>query len=297
MSQPLPWRRVIAATFRETVKDDGQGLAAQLSFHFFLSLFAMLLALVALASLFPLGNLTDQMTGLLAPIAPAPVLKLISEQMVAISQRPDTGVMAVGLITALWSASAAMGAVVNALNRARGVEETRPWWKVRLLSLFLTAGLAIFMLLSIALVLAGPQAADLLTSWFGLGAAFSWAWKIVQWPIAFALVATGIGLIYHFAPNTKERWDWLRPGAMTATALWLLGSLGFRAYVVHFSSYEATYGTLGGVIVVMLWLYVTGLAIVIGVEMDAEIARINREAASRGSNQASSPAAARTSAS
>ncbi len=282
MSKPLPWRRIIAATFRETLKDDGQGLAAQLSFHFFLSLFAMLLALVAFASLFPLGNLTDQLTRLLAPIAPAAVLTLITEQMVAISKRPDTGVMTVGLITALWSASAAMGAVVNALNRAHGVEETRPWWKVRLLSLFLTAGLALFVLLSTALILAGPQAADLLTRSFGLGAVFSWTWKIIQWPIAFALVATGIGLIYHFAPNTKERWDWLRPGALTATALWLLGSLGFRAYVVRFSSYEATYGTLGGVIVLMLWFYVTGLAIVIGVEMDAEIERINREAASRG---------------
>lgn len=274
MSKPLPWRQVVAATFRETLKDDAQGLAAQLSFHFFLSLFAMLLALVGFASLFPLGNLTGELTRLLAPIAPAPVLTLISEQMVAISQRPDTGVMAVGLITALWSASAAMGSVVNALNRARGVEETRPWWKVRLLSLFLTAGLAIFMLLSIALVLAGPQAADLLTRWFGLGTTFSWAWKIVQWPISFALVATGIGLIYHFAPDTKERWDWLRPGSLVATALWLLGSLGFRAYVVHFSSYEATYGTLGGVIVLMLWFYVTGLAIVIGVETDAEIERL-----------------------
>lgn len=274
MSKQAPWRQVIAATFRETLKDDAQGLAAQLSFHFFLSLFAMLLALVGFASLFPLGNLTGELTRLLAPIAPKPVLTLIAEQMVAISQRPDTGVMAVGLLTALWSASAAMGSVVNALNRARGVEESRSWWRVRLLSLALTAGLAIFMLLSIALVLAGPQAADLLTRWFGLGTTFSWVWKIVQWPLSFALVATGIGLIYHFAPDTKERWDWLRPGSLVATALWLLGSLGFRAYVVNFSSYEATYGTLGGVIVLMLWFYVTGLAIVIGVETDAEIERI-----------------------
>jgi membrane protein len=274
MAKPLPWRQVIAATFHETVKDDAQGLAAQLSFHFFLSLFAMLLALVAFASFFPLGNLTGQMTRLLAPIAPAPMLAVISEQMVAISERPQTGVMTVGLITALWSASAAMGAVVNALNRARGVEETRPWWRVRLLSLFLTTGLALFVLLSIALVLAGPQAADLLTRWFGLGALFSWTWKIVQWPIAFALVATGIGLIYHFAPNTRERWDWLRPGSLVATTLWLLGSLAFRVYVVRFGTFEATYGTLGGVIVLMLWFYVTGLAIVIGVEIDAEIERI-----------------------
>lgn len=278
MSKKVPWRQVVAATFRETLKDDAQGLAAQLSFHFFLSLFAMLLALVGFASLFPLGNLTDELTRLLAPIAPKPVLTLITEQMVAISQRPDTGVMAVGLLTALWSASAAMGAVVNALNRARGVEETRPWWRVRLLSLFLTTGLALFVLMSIALILAGPQAADLLARWFGFGAVFSWTWKIIQWPIAFGLVATGIGLIYHFAPNIKERWDWLRPGSLVATTLWLIGSLAFRLYVVSFSSFEATYGTLGGVIVLMLWFYVTGLAIVIGVETDAEIERAEKPA-------------------
>lgn len=274
MFQSLPWRRIVAATFRETIEDDAQGLAAQLSFHFFLSLFAMLLALVGFASLFPLGDLADQFTRFLAPVAPAPVLALIRKQMVAISQRPDSGVLTIGLLTALWSASAAMGAVVNALNRARGVEETRPWWRVRLVSLLLTLGMTVFILMSLSLVLAGPQAADLLSRWFGLSAIFSWTWKIIQWPISFALVVTGVGLVYHFAPNIQQRWRWFTPGSLTATALWLVGSLGFRVYVVSFSSYEATYGTLGGVIVVLLWFYVSGLAIVVGVEMDAEIERI-----------------------
>jgi membrane protein len=167
MSTPRPWRAILASTFRETLKDDAQGLAAQLSFHFFLSLFAMLLAMVAFASLFPLGNVTDQMTRVLAPIAPGQVLAIISDQMVAISQRPDTGLMAVGLVTALWSASAAMSAVIDALNHARGVTESRPWWRVRAVALLLTAGLALFALAAVALVLAGPQFADALTRWFG----------------------------------------------------------------------------------------------------------------------------------
>jgi membrane protein len=281
MSTPRPWRAILASTFRETLKDDAQGLAAQLSFHFFLSLFAMLLAMVAFASLFPLGNVTDQMTRVLAPIAPGQVLAIISDQMVAISQRPDTGLMAVGLVTALWSASAAMSAVIDALNHARGVTESRPWWRVRAVALLLTAGLALFALAAVALVLAGPQFADALTRWFGLGQTFDLIWKTVQWPVAFVLAAVGIGLIYHFGPDKTQRWRWLTPGSVVATSLWLAGSLGFRAYVVRFKSYEGTYGTLGGVIVLLLWFYVVGLAIIIGAELDAEIERAKGESAAR----------------
>jgi len=273
MSTTRPWPAIIKSTIRETLHDDAQGLAAQLSYYFFLSLFPMLLALVAFASLFPLRSLTDDVTRFLAPIAPGPVLELIREQMIAISKRPETGLLTIGLVTALWSASAAMGAVVNAMNHARGVDETRPWWKVRIVSILLTVGLSVFVLVSISLVLAGPQAADLLTRWFGLDAFFSWGWKILQWPIAFALVATGIGLIYHFAPAGNRPWRWYTPGSLVATALWLIGSLGFRLYVVNVKTYEGTYGTLGGIIVVLLWFYVSGLAIVIGAELDAEIER------------------------
>lgn len=281
MSARISWRRVLASTWSETLKDDAQGLAAELSFHFFLSLFAMLLAMVAFASLFPLGNLTDQMTRLLAPVAPAQVLSLVSDQMVAISRRPDTGLLTVGVLMALWSASAAMAAIVDVLNHARGVLETRPWWRVKVVSLLLTVGLAVFALVAIALVVAGPQAADALTRRFGFGALFAQTWKIVQWPVAFFLVAIGIELIYHFAPDKPCRWRWLTAGSVLATSLWLLGSLGFRAYVVRFKSFEGAYGTLGGVIVLLLWFYVFGLAIIIGAELDAEIERARGESGAR----------------
>lgn len=281
MSARVSWRGVLVSTFRETLKDDAQGLAAQLSFHFFLSLFAMLLAMVAFASLFPLANLTNQMAHMIAPIAPAQVLTIISDQMVAISQRPDTGLMTVGLLTALWSASAAMAAVIDALNHARGVTESRPWWRVRAVSLLLTAGLTVFALVAISLVLVGPQVAGTLTRWFHLGALFDQVWMIAQWPVAFLLAAIGIGLIYHFGPDKTQRWRWLTPGSIVATTLWLAGSLGFRAYVVRFKSYEGTYGTLGGVIVLLLWFYVFGLAIIIGAELDAEIERAKGESSAR----------------
>ncbi len=269
----MRWKPILIATAKETLKDDAMGMAAQLSYYFFLSLFPTLLALVALASLFPLQNFTDDVSRVLSPVAPQAVVKLITDQMVSIAEREHTGLLSLGLLSALWSSSAAMGAIVDAMNRAYGITERRPWWKIRLVAIGLTTALAFFILVSLSLVLIGPQLADYLTRWFGLNRVFAWLWKLVQWPVIVALVSVGIAMIYHFAPHRKRRWLWLTPGSMLATVLWLLGSLGFRLYVVASGSYESAYGTLGGIIVLMLWLYVSGLAIVIGAELDAEIER------------------------
>jgi membrane protein len=269
----MHWKPILRATVKEVLDDDAAGLAAQLSYYFFLSLFPTLLALVALASLFPLQNFTDEVSRVLSPVAPRAAVKLITDQMVSIGQQENTGLLSLGLLTAIWSSSAAMGAVVSAMNRAYGITDRRPWWRVRLVAIGLTTALAFFILLSLSLVLAGPQLADYLTRWFGMSVVFAWAWKLLQWPLVFALVSVGIAMIYHFAPHRKRRWLWLTPGSVLATALWLIGSLGFRVYVVKSGSYESAYGTLGGIIVLMLWFYVSGLSIVIGAELDAEIER------------------------
>jgi membrane protein len=265
------WKEILKRTFRDTLKDDAQGLAAQLAYYFFLSLFPTLLCVIALASLFPLQNLTDEVVALLQPVAPAEVIAIIREQMLKIADGRDTAVLSLGLLGALWSSSAAMGAVVNAMNRAYDIEESRPWWKVRITAILLTVGLAVFVLTALTLVLAGPQLADLAAGWFGVPAIWAWIWKVVQWPLVFLLVSTGVGLIYYFAPDAEQEWVWITPGSISAAALWLLGSLGFRYYVLTFTDYEATYGTVGGIIVLLLWFYLTGLVIVIGAEMNAEI--------------------------
>lgn len=265
------WKEILKRTFRDTLRDDAQGLAAQLSYYFFLSLFPTLLCLTALASLFPLQNLADDVVRLLQPIAPAEVIALIREQMVKIADGGDTAVLSLGLLGTLWSSSAAMGAVVNAMNRAYDIEDSRPWWKVRLTAVLLTVGLAVFILTALTLVLAGPQLADAAARWFGWPNVWAWTWKVVQWPLVFLLVSTAVGLIYYFAPDAEQEWVWITPGSILAASLWLLGSLAFRYYVLRFSNYDATYGTLGGIIVLLLWFYLTGLVIVIGAEMNAEI--------------------------
>src|SRR6185503_19144267 len=144
-------------------------------------------------------------------------------------------------------------------------------WKVRITALLLTVGLAVFIVVAFGLIVAGPQAADWAAARFGFGPVFTWTWKIAQWPIAFALVVTGIGLVYYFAPDAEQEWAWITPGALIATVLWLIGSIAFRFYVVSFGNYEATYGAITGVILLMLWFYLSGLVLLVGAEASAEI--------------------------
>lgn len=268
---PIGWKELLKRTLGDTLKDDAQGLAAQLSYYFFLSLFPTLLCLIALASLFPLENVVDDMTRMLQPFMPAEAIGFVGDQMIKVAQSDDRAILSFSILVALWSSSAAMGAIVNAMNRAYDVEEQRPWWRVKLLAIVLTIGLALFILVALTLVLAGPQLADLATRSFGMSVVWAWIWKVVQWPLVFALVATGIGMIYYFAPDAEQDWVWITPGSLVATVLWIVASLAFRYYVVTFGDYTETYGALAGIIVILLWFYLSGLAIVIGAELNAEI--------------------------
>jgi membrane protein len=268
---PIGWSEVLKRTFHETINDDCLDLAAELAYYFFLALFPALLFLVALASFFPVDNLMDQVTAALSRFAPPDVLQIIRDQIQKIANSQDGGLLTFGMVFTLWSTSAGMVAIINTLNRAYDIEESRPWWNVRLTAIGLTIGLALFILVSFALVIVGPALAERVANWFHLGTAFVWAWSILQWPVVFVLVATGIGLVYYFAPDAEQEWVWLTPGSVLATILWTAFSLAFKFYVANFSNYNATYGAIGGGIVLLLWFYTSGLAILIGAEMNAEI--------------------------
>ena len=267
----LSWTELTRRTWREVVADDVPGLAAQLSYYFFLALFPALLFLLAVASFFPLSDVTDDVGRSLGPFVSPEVLALIQEQMRRLAENQNGGLLTFGVAGALWSSSAALVSIVGALNRAYDIDEGRPWWKVRLVAIGLTLGLALFVLVALSLVLVGPTVAEKLGQTTGWGAPFEWTWLILQWPLVFALVATAIGLIYYFGPDADQDWAWITPGAVAATMLWLLVSLLFKIYVSNFTDYEGTYGTVGGVIVVLLWFYVSGIALLTGAELNAEI--------------------------
>ena len=269
---PLSWREIIKRTVRAAFWTDNiLALAAQLAYYFFFALFPTLLFLVALASYFPIENLVDDIFARLGGLLPPEALRLITDQLTKISSGQDTGLMTLGVLFAVASSSAAMVAIIETLNRAYDIEDARPWWRVRLTAILLTISVAIFILVSFALILVGPMIATRLADGFGLGPLFEWTWKILQWPLVFAMVSVAVALIYYFAPDADQDWVWLTPGAVTATILWLLASLGFKYYVANWGNYTETYGLIGAVMILLLWFYISGLVILIGAEMNAEI--------------------------
>src|SRR5262249_12310091 len=152
------------------------------------------------------------------------------------------------------------------------IRDGRPWWKVKLLAIVLTIAFAVFTVLALILVLLGDKIGNLLGAWSGYRHSFTVAWNLVRWPFVVLAVLLAINLLYRFAPDLKQwEWRWMTPGALIAVALWIVMSLGFQFYLRFFDTYNATYGSLGAVIILMLWLYITGAAILIGAEVNSEI--------------------------
>jgi membrane protein len=265
------WRAVIEKTAAEVSEDRCFGLAAQLGFYFLLALFPALLFLVALIGYVPIENAIDELLATLGTVAPRELVALLRSQLAQISSGSQASLLTLGIAGAIWSSSAAMVAIIDALNHAYDVTERRPWWKRRLVALGLTIALATFIIVSLALVLIGPDAARRVAGWMGLAPAAVLLWSLLRWPVMIALIVLGIDLVYYFAPNRRAQWEWITPGAVVATALWIASSFAFKLYVVNFGNYTATYGALGGIIITMMWFYVSSLAILIGAELNGVI--------------------------
>ena len=268
---PIGWGELFKRTFNETLADDVLNLAAQQAYYFFFALFPALLALISIASFFPVDDLTGQLTSYLGRVAPPDVVEIIAGQLKKIAEDNAGGLLTLAFIFTLWSSSGAVVSMCSTLNAAYDITEGRPWWKVRLVAIGLTLGLALFVLVSMTLVIGGPWIAEQIAARAGLGAAFEWTWKIAQWPIVFVLVATALAMLYYFAPDAEQDWVWITPGSILATTLWVVISLGFKYYISNFGNYTETYGLIGGVMVLMLWFYLSGIAILVGAELNAEI--------------------------
>ena len=271
---------IVTRTIREIDEDNCLGLAAQLAFYFFLSLFPALLFLVALIGYLPVENVLAQLLETLGTIAPNEVLTLLRTQLDEVARGSYGSLLTLGIVGAIWSSSAAMVAIIDALNHAYDIEERRPWWKRRMVAIVLTVALALFIVTSLVLVLVGPDVASWMAGWVGLGSgsAFSLVWAIARWPLMIVLVVLGVDLVYHFAPNRRGRWAWITPGSLLATSLWMASSFAFKFYVANLANFNATYGAIGGVVVLLLWFYVSGLAILVGAELNGVIEQaVNRD--------------------
>jgi membrane protein len=270
----LNWSGLGKRVWAEMNGDDVFGGAAKLAYYFLLALFPLLIFLTSTIGLV-IGSGTGMRHTLfnyLARVMPSSAFQLIDTTMVEVSKASGAGKLSFGFLAALWAASNGMGAVTQALNTAYDVEEGRAWWKQRVVAVALTATLSVLIMAALAIVLGGGKLVDHFAAVYGLGFVITTSWKILQWPIAFAFMLLAFALIYYFAPDLRDQdWKWITPGSVIGVVLWLLASFAFKGYLHFFDSYSKTYGSLGAVIVLMLWLYVTGLAVLIGGEVNSEI--------------------------
>ncbi|HVG20406.1 MAG TPA: YihY/virulence factor BrkB family protein [Blastocatellia bacterium] len=248
--------------------------AAALSYYFLLALFPLLLFLMTMLGYFAEAGseLRANLLRYLGRIMPRSASQLIYVTIDEISKEADGGKLSFGLLAALWFASYGMGAISETLNSAYGVRESRSWWRVRLSALGLTVALAVLIISALTLVLYGGEIGEGIADRFGFGETFTFAWVILQWPIVLAFVLFAFALIYYFAPDLHhQKWYWITPGSIAGVTLWLLVSFCFRVYLRYFDRYSVTYGSLGAVIILMLWFYLTGAAILAGGKVNAEI--------------------------
>jgi membrane protein len=256
---------------KEVREDDCLGWAAQLAYYLLFAVFPFLLFLTALLGFLPIPNLMERLLAGLAMVLPGEAVTLLQDNIRQLVTEQKGGLLSFGILAALWSSSSAVVAITAALNQAYDVEEGRPWWKVRGIALLLTMGLSLFLLLAVVLLIFGPQLGGGLASLIGLGSVFGIIWNILRWPVSAGLLVVALALVYYFAPDVEQKWKWITPGAVFAVLATLLTSLGFSLYVNYFGSYNKTYGSLGAVIVFLTWLYLTGLCVLVGGEINAEI--------------------------
>src|SRR5918998_405872 len=270
----LGWKELAKRVYAEVQDDDVLGRSAQLSYYFLLALFPALLFLTSLLG-YLAGEDSQLRQGLfdyLAAVLPGEASKLVSQTVNDVTQSSGGGKLSFRILATLWAASNGMGAISESLNAAYDLKETRPWWKVRLSAVGLTLALTLLIVTALVLVLYGHDIADAVAGRLGLGSAFATAWKVIQWPLVLVFVLLAFALIYYFGPDSQnQHWKWITPGAVVGVTLWLLISFAFKTYLEFFNSYSATYGSLGAVIILMLWFYFTGTSILVGGEINSEI--------------------------
>ncbi len=284
----LTWRELGRRIWHDIYDGDLLTRAAALSYYFLLALFPLLLFLIAMLGYFAEAGtaLRNDLLRYLSHVVPRSASTLIRTTVDEIAQNTGSGKVSFGLLAAVWAASYGMGAISETLNAAYGVKESRAWWKVKLTAIARTIVIALLTISALALVLYGGEIGDALATRYGFTTLFTLAWKIVQWPIVLAFVLLAFALIYYFAPDLRDqKWYWITPGSVAGVGLWLLVSFLFRLYLRFFDNYSVTYGSLGAVIVLMLWFYLTGSAILIGGGLNAEIENAAADAGTPGAHR------------
>ncbi len=254
-------------------EDEVPGRAASLSYYFLFALFPSLLFVTAFVGLLRTPVLMNALMEYLGTILPEDAASLLARTLAEAVAGASGGLLSVGALAALWAASSGTLSIMAALDVAYKLPERRTWMRRRLIALALTLVLTVFTLGALVLLVFGERIGEAVARRVGLGPLFRASWAVLQWPVAVVLALTGIALVYCLAPARRRPWRWITPGSVFALTTWVAMSLGLRVYVHYFGAFNATYGSIAGVILLMLWLYGSGMALLVGAEIDFEADR------------------------
>jgi membrane protein len=266
-----PWQ-LLTRLYSQIDADDVLTLSAALAYYFVCALFPMIFFLTAVLGLFARSH--DLQSGLLSyasRLMPADAYQLVQKTLQEIANHSSGMKLVLGLALALWSGSGAVSSIMDALNRCYHVNDARQWWKRKLVSIGLTVALSTLTIAALVLVLYGGEIADFVGEKIGLSALSLMAWRLIEWPIAFFFIIMSFALVYFWGPDARQQWRWITPGSLAGVLVWLGASMLFRVYLHFFNSYTNSYGSLGAMIVLLFWLYIAGLAILLGGEINSEI--------------------------
>jgi membrane protein len=260
--------------------------AAQLSYYFLFAMFPFLFFLVTLAAYLPVKGVLDDLIARFGPFMPEQVLDIVQHQLTVLTTQQRPNLMTVGLALTLWSASRGVDALRTSLNLSYDVKESRPWWKTQCIALLITVCTSALMLVAFAALAVGGNVGFWIADHLGLDRFWAQLWEWLRWPITALGVMLVAALLYYFLPDVKQEWRFITPGALMGTALWLLVSWGFTYYAENFGSYEKVYGSIGGAIVLLTWLYLSGLIFVVGGEINALLEHESAEGKAKGARAA-----------
>ncbi len=262
---------------KEFVDDKMLTYAAALAYQVLFSIFPFTIFLIALLGFLNLADFFDWLLQQARQVLPRDAMGGVQDVIEQIREQEQGGLISFGIILALWSASAGVRATMDALNVAYDVEETRPAWKRYPLSIVYTLGIAIMLVAAAGLMLVGPRAIEWLAAQVGLGHIVTAVWTWLRFPIAVLLLMVAVAVVYYVAPNVEQPFQFITPGSVLAVIVWVAASLGFSYYVSNFANYSATYGSLGAVILLLLFFYISAAVMLFGAEVNAVIERHARE--------------------
>ena len=266
-----PWQ-LSKRVYYEIGEDEVLTRSAALAFYFLAAIVPMLFFVVAVLGFFAQShNLQSSLFEYAGRFMPPDAFTLMQRTLKEVANHATGLKLFVGLALALWSGSGGLSSVMDALNRCYHVKDERPYWKQKLISIALTIAIAALTIVALVIVLYGGDIAEFVGNHTGLSSVTVLAWRIVQWPLAVFFVVFAFALMYYFGPDSDQKWTWITPGSVCGVFLWIAASFAFRVYLHYFNSYSKTYGSLGAVIILLYWLFITGIAILLGGEINSEI--------------------------